>query len=378
MTSTGRISGKFKRFGVIMLALMLLAGVFPSGLPGTQAASEGDYEYVLLGGKVTITAYHGPGGDLVIPGFIAGYPVVAIGDRAFREKKLTSVTIPDNVTHIRYDAFVRNNLVAISIGYNVIDIDLTWTVSGWGAFGDNPEFIVHCYQDSYAHNYFRKHHGGSQFVLTPLPSYTVTFKDGDRVLNTQRIRHGFNASSPAAPAKSGYAFNGWNRQFSNITQNITVNATWRRVYTVTFKDRGRQLKKQTVNQNASASAPSIPTRKGYNFAGWDRGFGSVTKNLTVNAKWKAKTIRLKFDALDGKIGKKKTVTVKRKFGQMVSLPKTPKRRGYKFGGWRVSRTASFSIWHVENAAYNGSGKKVTKKTKVPANSTTYYARWTRR
>lgn len=64
-------------------------------------------------------------------------------------------------------------------------------------------------------------------------------------------------------------------------------------YTVTFVDgQGNTLKKQTVVEGSDAKAPADPTRKGYLFDGWDRGFTNITKNLTVTAKWK-KQISLK-------------------------------------------------------------------------------------
>ncbi|MBO5042593.1 MAG: InlB B-repeat-containing protein [Clostridia bacterium] len=58
-------------------------------------------------------------------------------------------------------------------------------------------------------------------------------------------------------------------------------------YTVTFVDHdGTQLKKETVNEGASAKAPGIPQRNGYVFVGWDKSYDNVTENITVTAQYR--------------------------------------------------------------------------------------------
>ena len=64
------------------------------------------YTYTVSEDKATITAYDGPGGDVVIPSTLGGYPVVAIGEEAFRDKtNVTGVTVPEGVTSIGKNAF---------------------------------------------------------------------------------------------------------------------------------------------------------------------------------------------------------------------------------------------------------------------------------
>jgi len=99
-----------------------------------------------------IRAYTGNERSLVIPSNNWGEPVVAIGERAFYKKQLTSViilngvtsigewafannqltsvTIPDSVTSIGKSAFSYNQLTSIRIGANVI-------FGSSGSFGDN-------------------------------------------------------------------------------------------------------------------------------------------------------------------------------------------------------------------------------------------------
>jgi hypothetical protein len=71
------------------------------------------------GGRVIITGYTGTAAAVVIPARIQGLPVTAIGDVAFADNKLTSVTIPNSVTTIDGWAFDENPLVSITIEANV-------------------------------------------------------------------------------------------------------------------------------------------------------------------------------------------------------------------------------------------------------------------
>ena len=73
--------------------------------------------------------------NLVIPAVRNGLPVTAIGDNAFSNlsnggNQLTSVVIPDSVTHIGETAFAGNNLTNVVIPNSVITID-------FGAFVNN-------------------------------------------------------------------------------------------------------------------------------------------------------------------------------------------------------------------------------------------------
>jgi hypothetical protein len=71
----------------------------------------------------TITDYDAAGGlDVFIPSTIGGVAVEHIGDDAFREKSLTSVTIPDSVISIGTKAFYINQLTSVTIGNSVTSI----------------------------------------------------------------------------------------------------------------------------------------------------------------------------------------------------------------------------------------------------------------
>ncbi|MBQ3063701.1 MAG: leucine-rich repeat protein [Clostridia bacterium] len=87
-------------------------------------ATAADLSYTVSEGKATITGLLNPGlTDLVIPAYIGGIPVVAIGDSAFADKTaLRTVKLPDTVTEIKYAAFARSGLTEITWSKNLLTI----------------------------------------------------------------------------------------------------------------------------------------------------------------------------------------------------------------------------------------------------------------
>ena len=142
---------RMKKLSVILAALLLLAVAIPLSAtaeawpaePATAdigetgpdtglaplANSASDFSYTIANGAATITGYTGTSQTVVIPETIGGYPVTAIGDRAFYARNnLISITMPKTVTSIGAYAFYGcNGLPAITIPERV-------TTIGEGAF----------------------------------------------------------------------------------------------------------------------------------------------------------------------------------------------------------------------------------------------------
>jgi len=72
---------------------------------------------------------------------------------------------------------------------------------------------------------------------------------------------------------------------STQTLNVAISGTTTKSYTVTFKDYDGKIigEPQTVKCGESATAPTAPTRTGYVFEGWDKKYNNITEDLIVTA-----------------------------------------------------------------------------------------------
>lgn len=83
---------------------------------GEQVNPASDFAYTADGGEVTITDYIGTSEHVLIPDTIDGLPVTALADKAFYEKHVTTVVVPDSVTEIGDLCFSGDNyLVSLTL-----------------------------------------------------------------------------------------------------------------------------------------------------------------------------------------------------------------------------------------------------------------------
>lgn len=83
---------------------------------GEQVNPASDFAYTADGGEVTITEYIGESEHVLIPDTIDGLPVTALADKAFYEKHVTTVVVPDSVTQIGDLCFSGDNyLVSLKL-----------------------------------------------------------------------------------------------------------------------------------------------------------------------------------------------------------------------------------------------------------------------
>lgn len=83
---------------------------------GEQVNPASDFAYTAADGEVTITEYIGESEHVLIPDTIDGLPVTALADKAFYEKHVTTVVVPDSVTEIGDLCFSGDNyLVSLTL-----------------------------------------------------------------------------------------------------------------------------------------------------------------------------------------------------------------------------------------------------------------------
>ena len=246
-----------------------------------------------------------------------GNNVGSIGDNAFSSNELTSVIIPDSVWYVGYNAFAHNN------GFNGVTI-----------FGGDP---------SAAKEYATK--GGYRFIKA---SYDVIFQDfnGD-ILGKGTVKYNSNAYPPPNPTRDGYTFLKWDKDFTNVTEDLTITATYKpNQYKMIFNSNGgTHVNEVPADYESKIKEPDAPTKENHNFVGWYKDealstlwdFETDTVPLdgtTLYAKWALKTYTVVFKDYDGTILKTGMV----EHDENADSPPNPTRDGYTFLEWDTDFT----------------------------------------
>lgn len=169
-------------------------------------------------------------------------------------------------------------------------------------------------------------------VHIPIPSYTVRFLDQDgTVLKTQTVERYKDAEAPPVSDKTGKTFTGWDKPFHYVREDLVITAQYAtNTYSVNFIDwNGSVLKSQSVKHGESASPPPSPTREGHTFQGWIGDYTNVTGNRTITASYKILTFTITFDSNGGTPVSSQIIT----YGDKVGYPAEPVKKKNKFMGW---------------------------------------------
>ena len=175
--------------------------------------------------------------------------------------------------------------------------------------------------------------GDTVYVKWTINKYTVTFMDGEKVLETfTNVTHGDTVTAPEVPKKDGKTFKEWDKPFDNVTSDLTINAVYDvDTFTVTFKDGEKVLETQTVEYEAAATAPDtarLSPPEGMHFAKWDKDFSKVTENIEVSAVYEINEYTVIF-----KNGETTLKTEMVKHGSAATPPNVFDTPTAKFVGW---------------------------------------------
>ncbi len=175
--------------------------------------------------------------------------------------------------------------------------------------------------------------GDTVYVKWTINKYTVTFMDGKKVLETfTNVPHGSAVTAPEVPEKDGKTFVGWDKPFDNVTSDLTINAVYDvDTFTVTFKDGEKVLETQTVEYEAAATAPDtarLSPPEGMHFAKWDKDFSKVTEDIEVSAVYELNVYTVTF-----KNGETMIKNERVKHGFAATAPNVFDSATEKFVGW---------------------------------------------
>ena len=179
--------------------------------------------------------------------------------------------------------------------------------------------------------------GNKAYTATwQINQYTITF-DSNGGSEVDAITQDYNTAvtPPAAPTKTGYTFAGWNQAVPTTipAENVTLTAQWTiNQYTITFDSNGGSTVPSITQDYASAvTAPAVPTKTGYTFAGWTPAVPSTipAENMTLTAQWTINQYTITFDTDGGSA----VPSITQDYNTAVTAPADPTRTGYTFAGW---------------------------------------------
>lgn len=196
---------------------------------------------------------------------------------------------------------------------------------------------------------------------------TVIFTDyNGRELSRQNLHKGDDATAPEEPERTDYLFTGWDKDFTNVTSDLTVRAEYEiQKFSVVFKDGDRIISEQEVSYEDSAKVPANPTRPeeewgSWRFTGWSGNYTNITKDEVVTAQFEKAVNQyevLFYDA-EGNVISRQTVA----HGEDAEEPEVPEKEptaqyNYTFTGWSADTegitgdTAFYPVYEAETRSY---------------------------
>ena len=175
--------------------------------------------------------------------------------------------------------------------------------------------------------------------------YTVNFKNGDETLQSTEVEYGatpeYKGETPTkqATAQFTYTFNGWDKEITAVTGDVTYTATFDKKvnkYTVTFKNGEEVLQSTEVEYGTTPEYKGeTPTMQAtaqftYTFKGWDKEIAAVTGDVTYAATFNQTVNQY---AITLKNGETVLKTLTLDYGSTVEVPEDVKVEGYEILGW---------------------------------------------
>ena len=205
---------------------------------------------------------------------------------------------------------------------------------------------------------------------------TVTYDYGERggIYAKQIVQAGEKAIEPDVPSRQGYQFTDWYLDDTKydfaapVTGDMTLTAKWTaKSYTITFDTNGgSDIGHITQDYGTQIAAPANPTREGYTFIGWDKAIPATmpAEDLTVTAQWRINQYTIAFDTDGGSA----IAPITQDYGTQITAPADPTREGYTFIGWDKAIPATMPAESITITAQWKDSEKPTGEIKIGENS----------
>lgn len=193
------------------------------------------------------------------------------------------------------------------------------------------------------------------FVADVTYKYDVQFMVDDQVINSQIVTSGAYATTPSAPTKANYQFDGWTindlivtPNTYVITENTTFIAKFTRLYTVTFTYESTTLDTQTVRSGEYATNVAVNDTTYKIFNGWK--LNNVITNVgnvsIVSDTEFIADITYYYDVLFSVDGTTVDSQVIISNGYAI-LPSEPTKENYVFAGWSIDGNSAVDVLTFE-------------------------------
>lgn len=123
------------------------------------------------------------------------------------------------------------------------------------------------------------------------PTYfTVNLIVDGTIIDTKTVKKGFHVDLPAIPEKTGYDQTApkWSHDGKNITADQNIHAVYTiNKYTVIYKADGKVISTQIIQHGKDASAPAIPEKIGFDETApvWDNDGKQIVSDMTISAEY---------------------------------------------------------------------------------------------
>ena len=174
-------------------------------------------------------------------------------------------------------------------------------------------------------------------------AFDVKFVAFDTVLvDSQRVAFDSSAVAPADPVFEGYRFDGWDKEFTNVQSDLTVNAKMTAVVEVCFVALG-ETKCDTVPADTTIETPELPSTEDSTCVDWTVGGETFSESTFLASEVSelvavclAKEFDVKFVAFDTVLVDSQRVA----YGTAAIAPDSlvPVFEGYRFSDWDADFT----------------------------------------
>ena len=135
----------------------------------------------------------------------------------------------------------------------------------------------------------------------------------ETIISEETVIIGETINAPTPKVYVGYKFSGWDKELASLKEDDIVYALYEKnIYTVIFKSSIDDLVIDTieVEDGETATAPEIKDYEGYSFIGWDKDLSNIQEDLTINALYEKNSFIVSFKYLgsDGKENKLGDIT----------------------------------------------------------------------